>query len=151
MPGKGNQLPYVDSVKALIITDVSTRQAAMRTGKIDRLGAVNWEDFPILQKQIPDVRYLEGGRSGAATVTSLRTDKAPFNDVRVRRALMMAIDFDAINKNLYGPNARTLTWPIGYWVEFKDAYLGLDEPPVSGRRCPDSDWEEATENVIRDG
>jgi peptide/nickel transport system substrate-binding protein len=132
-PGKGNQVPYVDGVKALIITDLSTRQAAMRTGKIDRLGGVNWEDFPILQKQIPGLSYLEGGRSGAATVTSLRTDKPPFNDVRVRRALMMAIDFEAINKNLYGPNARTLTWPIGYWVEFKDAYLGLDDP-----ECPAS-------------
>ncbi|MBI2829577.1 MAG: hypothetical protein HYX81_00290, partial [Chloroflexi bacterium] len=33
-PGKGNQLPYLDSVKILIIKDLSTLYAALRTAKI---------------------------------------------------------------------------------------------------------------------
>jgi peptide/nickel transport system substrate-binding protein len=32
-PGKGNQLPYVNGVKVLLITDSSTQQAALRTGQ----------------------------------------------------------------------------------------------------------------------
>ena len=32
-PGQGNQLPYIDGIQYLIIPDVSTRQAALRTGK----------------------------------------------------------------------------------------------------------------------
>jgi peptide/nickel transport system substrate-binding protein len=42
----------------------------------------------------------------------------------------MALDFDAINKNLFGDDARTLTWPVGYYDEYKDAYLGLDDPEM---------------------
>ena len=132
-PGKGNQIPYVNGVTALIIPDLSTRQAAMRTGRIDLLNgpsALNWEDGPNVIKQMPGVQYLEGGRNGAMFVTGMRTDKAPFNDIRVRQALMMATDFDTMNKGLFGGDALTLTWPIGYWVEYKDAYLGLDDPAM---------------------
>ena len=32
----------------------------------------------------------------------MRTDKAPFNDIRVRQALFMATDFNAINQGLFG-------------------------------------------------
>ena len=42
----------------------------------------------------------------------------------------MSLDFNAINKNLFGDDARTLTWPIGYYDEYKDAYLGLDDPAM---------------------
>jgi peptide/nickel transport system substrate-binding protein len=130
-PGKGNQLPYADRVTALIIPDVSTRQAAMRTGRIDTMGGLNWEDGPALMKQVPGVQYMKKGRSSAMFVTGMRTDKAPFNDVRVRRALLMAMDFDAINKGLFGSDALILTWPIGYFKAFNDAYLALDDP-----ECP---------------
>ncbi len=132
-PGKGNQLPYVDGVKALIIPDVSTRQAAMRTGRIDTLGGLNWEDGPALMSQIPGVQNVKRGRSSAMFVTGMRTDKAPFTDVRVRRALLMGIDFKAINQTLFGADALTLTWPVGYFLAFKDAYVGLDDPD-----CPAS-------------
>jgi peptide/nickel transport system substrate-binding protein len=127
--GKGNQLPYADSVKALIIPDLSTRQSAFRTGRIDSC-ALNWEDGPTMIKAVPGIQYMKGGRNGAQFVTSMRTDKAPFNDIKVRQAMMMATDFDSINKSLLGGDAQTLTWPIGYWVEYKDAYLGLDDPEM---------------------
>ena len=132
-PGKGDKLPYVDGVKGLIIPDLSTRQSAMRTGRIDVLNgpsALNWEDGPAMIKQIPGVQYLQGGRAGAMFVTGMRTDKAPFDDIRVRQALFEATDFNTINQALFGGDARILTWPIGYWVEYKDAYLGLDDPAM---------------------
>ena len=44
-PGKGNQLPYLETVKYMIIPDSSTIQAAFRTGRID-VGAATWETFP---------------------------------------------------------------------------------------------------------
>ena len=130
--GKGNQLPYVDSVKALVIPDLSTRQAALRTGRTDVLGppSVNWEDGPILIKQIAGLQYTEGGRSGAPAHTAMRTDRAPYSDIRVRRALMMGIDFKSMAAAVYGPNPLIVTWPIGSTKEYKDAYLGLDDPAM---------------------
>jgi peptide/nickel transport system substrate-binding protein len=132
-PGKGDKLPYVDGVKILIITDLATRQSAMRTGRIDSIYNIDWESYPVLSKQISNVQYLEGGRSGSTGCTVLRTDKTPFNDIKVRRALFLALDFNSISTSLYGPDPRILTWPIGYWKEYKDAYLGLDDP-----ECPDT-------------
>ena len=51
-PGKGDQLPYVEKVKHLVITDVSSRQAALRTGKIDTT-TYQLEDATTLRKQVP--------------------------------------------------------------------------------------------------
>ncbi|MBI4283945.1 MAG: hypothetical protein HY663_05690 [Chloroflexi bacterium] len=39
-PGKGNQLPYIDTLKLLIIADISTQMAAFRTGRLDLAYAV---------------------------------------------------------------------------------------------------------------
>jgi peptide/nickel transport system substrate-binding protein len=128
--GKDDRLPYVDEVKTLIIPDQSTRQAAFRSGRIDLLNgssALSWEDGPNMIKAVLGVQYMKGGRNGSQFVTGMRTDQTPFNDIKVRQAMMMATDFDSINKALFGGDALTLTWPIGYWVEYKDAYLGLDD------------------------
>ena len=43
-PGKGNQVPYIDGIRFVIIPDLSTRQAALRTGKIDQATAYNYEE-----------------------------------------------------------------------------------------------------------
>lgn len=86
-------------------------------------------------------------------VTGMRTDKTPFNDVRVRRALMMGIDFDAINQTLFGANALTLTWPIGYFKAFDDAYLGLDDPemPASIKKLFTYHPDEAIQLLVEAG
>ena len=128
-PGKGNRLPYIDQVSALIISDQSTREAAIRTGGIDQLGGFSWENGPLLMKQAPEIRFYEAGRSGAAQATGWRVDQPPFNDIRIRRALMMAIDWEGI-KMLYGGDPEILTWPIGRTNAYKDAYLGLDDPEM---------------------
>lgn len=111
-PGKGNQLPYADSVKLLQIPDVSTRMAAARTGKADWITGVEWYDTESLTKTNPELqikRYLPYGRS-----ISMRQDKAdlPFKDKRVRHALMMATDFNSIKNDLYGGQAEILVYPL---------------------------------------
>ena len=128
-PGKGNRLPYIDAVKVLIIPDASTSQAAFRTGKVDAMGA-DWETYGTMIKQNPQLKALQLFADGGFA-TNWRVDKAPFNDVRVRRALMEAIDFNSLVKTLYGGNAQILTWPVIYSPAYKNAYLSLDEAPAS--------------------
>ncbi len=129
-PGKGSRVPYLDGVKYVIIPDASTRFAAMRTGKVDSINAVEWEDAVSLKKTTPQLlsrKYTSDGANGIF----MRIDKAdlPFKDIRVRRALMMATDFEAIKKDFFGGDAQILTWPIPLRPEYKDAYLPLDEAP----------------------
>jgi peptide/nickel transport system substrate-binding protein len=129
--GKGNQLPYADKVKFLIIADTNTYQSAFRAGRIDVMTG-DYKDGPNFIKALPDCKYWKFDAFGGAGNTSMRTDKEPFNDIRVRKAMFKALDFKAIAEALYGQGARWLAWPIGYSTLYKDAYLDVTDPD-----CPD--------------
>ena len=116
-PGKGDQLPYIDTYKALIIPDASTRQAAFRTGKLDAMGGVVLEDWKKFTKDNPkfqSVPYM----SNSPYVIAMRQDKAdlPFHDLRVRQALMYATDFNSIINDYYGGNAELDVNPVNRQV-----------------------------------
>ena len=124
--GKGNKVPYIDKIKMLIITDASTQLSAFRTGKIDTIAAGK-EDADILLKEKPELLY-KLRLADDPRPTHMRTDKPPFDDIRVRQALIMGIDYDLINEQLFYGEASIISWPIQPYVEYKDAYLGLDDP-----------------------
>ncbi len=75
-PGKGNQLPYIDELRYLIIPDGSTREAAMRTGKIDQFGLTGeqWETASNSDKGAP---RCEAGRRNHSTRRRSPTEVRP--------------------------------------------------------------------------
>ncbi|OGO22379.1 MAG: hypothetical protein A2Z28_02400 [Chloroflexi bacterium RBG_16_51_9] len=123
-PGKGNQLPYVDSVKFLILPDASTRLAALRTGKLDRMDGVNWEDAPQMRRTNPELIERPGASGGGAFW--MNTQKAPFNDLRVRKAALLATDLKTINDSLQGGLGQIRTYPWPYNKDYADLYLPDD-------------------------
>ncbi len=128
--GKGNKLPYVDGVRVLILPDASTRLAAFRTGKLDSYDVV-WEDLNQVKKTMPQALYRMSQSGGSATV-GMRQDKAdkPFRDIRVRRALTMAIDYDTLVKTLTGGTGLKLGYP-GMDTTFIETWVSWDEAPES--------------------
>ena len=97
-----NRLPYVDGFKVLFIGELETRMAAMRTGKIDMIdsGFSSWDKFGMemaedLQKTNPEVVVWPAvSRSNFAL--AVNTQKPPFDDISVRRAMQMALDLPTI-------------------------------------------------------
>ena len=128
-PGKGNQLPYIDGLKFLIIPDLSARLAAFRTGKIDTFPASweQWEEFQKTMKQDFEWVYTYGWHS----LPTGRQDKdLPFNDLRVRQAMNLAVDKVEILESYYQGNGSLMGWPYYDTPAFSDLYIPLEDLPA---------------------
>ena len=147
-----NQLPYLDSLKCLVIVDLSTRMAAMRTAKIDWLPGLTWEDGESLLKTNPELQYLRYS-AGSCAALQWRVDKPelPFYDKRVRRALCMAVNQQLIADTYYGGNADPLVYPIAPLAEYMDIYTPLDELPESSRELYEYHPEKARQLLAEAG
>src|SRR5712691_2148881 len=83
-------LPRVDGVEWLIVDDASAGLAMYRTGQLDagpwHWWAVRQQDLEAFKKTHPNLMYQDF-LSIVSHAIYMRTDMAPFNDVRVRRAI----------------------------------------------------------------
>ncbi len=131
--GKGNQLPYLDGIKMPIIVDVSTRQAALRTAKIDHGGTFETiEDADAVTKNAPQLKSKKVlGHTGWEIGMRIYKQDLPYKDIRVRKALMMATDFNALKDQLYKGDAEIQSWPNTYQREYKNIFLPLNEAPAA--------------------
>jgi peptide/nickel transport system substrate-binding protein len=116
-----SKLPFVDKVVYRVIKDDSTRVTAFRTGKLDIMEQVSWENMDAIKKAVPEVKFKQWV-SSYGTMMVLRTDQKPFDDIRVRRALNMAVNKDEIVKSFFNGNAELFGYPM------HPAYDGYYEP-----------------------
>ncbi|MFC2072870.1 ABC transporter substrate-binding protein [Chloroflexota bacterium] len=122
-----NQLPYLDGLKTFIMADLSTQQAALRTGKLDILTKVEVEDAESISRSSPELQWRRSW--GTWYGLYMRNDVAPFDDVNVRRAMMMAIDHEEITQAYYGGEAEKFWWPAYPIPEHASMYVPLEEMP----------------------
>ncbi len=91
--------PYVDGVEWIVVTDPSAALAMYRSGQLDCGPAPWWsvrqEDLDSVKKTHPHLQFQDL-LSTVSHAIYMRTDQAPFNDVRVRRAISQAVDRQAI-------------------------------------------------------
>jgi len=96
-------LPYIDRVEIFVDEDNASRIAAFLGGKYDlgweNPGTINRTDWvqikDTLKRRRPNLQTAEFPANVVWSIF-MRTDKAPFSDVRVRQAMSMAIDRPAI-------------------------------------------------------
>ena len=127
-------MPYLDGVKWLVIPDSSTQMSAMRTGKIDLLG-VGWENAEDLMEANPELKWSRYLQAYHLNIIYMRTDKPdlPFYDIRVRRALAMGLDQEAMLEYYLGGNGELLSTPVAPYAEFMSLFIPLEELPESVR------------------
>jgi peptide/nickel transport system substrate-binding protein len=126
--GREYELPFVDSVTYRIIKDEATYLTALRTGKLDILETVRWMFVDHLKETTPELKWTRSlGMSGTFLV--MRLDREPFDDVRVRRALNLAVNQPEIVSLFYGGHAELMAYP--QHPDFGDYYQPLDEMPDS--------------------
>ncbi|MFO1159814.1 MAG: ABC transporter substrate-binding protein [Reyranellaceae bacterium] len=115
------KLPFVDKVVYRTIKDEATFLTALRTGKLDMLESIRWSAADDLRKTTPQLKWSKW-LNMSGTFLAMRVDTKPFDDIRVRRALNMAVDKQEIVKAYYGGNAELFAYP-----QHPD-YFGYFEP-----------------------
>jgi ABC-type transport system substrate-binding protein len=107
-----NQLPYINTLKILVIPNQATALAALRAGKIDVMEGISLQSAQNLQQTNPNIVQLTMPGTQGGTVDP-RNDKAPFNNINVRIALQEAVNLPQIATNYYegtcSPDPQTLT------------------------------------------
>ncbi|MBI4295920.1 MAG: ABC transporter substrate-binding protein [Chloroflexi bacterium] len=125
-----NKLPYADGMRVIIMPDAATSLAALRTGQVDRYREAKWDATDSLLKTNPQLKYRSFPAQGASPV-AMNFKNKPFTDKRVRQALVMAIDHQAIVRDIYKGNARTaLEGGAPYFLaSFPDYQVQVNEFP----------------------
>ena len=138
----GNRLPYIDEIQGLFIKEEETRLAGLRSGKIDFMGApAGWSDIASvevlesLQKSNPEI-VLQAWWDRSENSYAIDASKPPFDDVRVRRAMQMAIDLEGIDRSVY---KGTSAWQP----------QGIIGEGVSGYFTPFEEWPEEVKSGYR--
>ena len=120
-------LPFMDGVVEIIIPQEAARLAALRTGKIDKLRDVRTTDQASIEESNPDlgkVKPLQG-----AHMFWMPMNKPPFDDLRVRRAMNLALDRQVFSDNLYEGDSVLFAFPSS--PEWPLHYVPLEEQPES--------------------
>ena len=126
-----NRLPYADEMKLLFMTDRAAQMVALRTGKLALVDALGRDDAESLQRTNPELVMTTAIYGKLQTTFALDVRQPPFDDIRVRQAMQLAIDIEAINQSLYNGLADTTPQgilareSIGYNTPFEELPEGL--------------------------
>ena len=146
--GKEYSLPFVDKVVLSTVRDAQTRLASFRTGNIDVLLNAGWRDLAALGPIIDKVR-IERRPAIQGLFLAMRNDQKPFDDIRVRKAMNMAVDKQSIVKNYYRGNAELLNLPFSR--EFSEVFVPLDKQPAAIRELYEYNPEKAKKLLAEAG
>jgi len=163
-----NRLPYADGIKDTIIhyaiLDAGTPyayqagliKAAFKFGRVDCISTftkvLTWEEVDELEAEFPVLR-LKPFAGSTATFLWPRLDNTelPFTDIRIRRAMNLAINQREIIDGYYEGHADLLAWPYPDLPVFDRIYTPLEEQFQTVQDLFNYDVERARELMAEAG
>jgi len=138
--GIAYDLPYNDKVVYHIMGDEAAQIAAIRTCKVDVLEGFRWQFAEELARSAPDL-IIQRRLDSLSTFVALRNDKPPFDDVRVRRAMNLAVDQKEMLATLLNGEGAVLDYPFS--IDWEGYYTSIEELPPEGAELFGYDPEKA--------
>jgi peptide/nickel transport system substrate-binding protein len=94
-----NGKPYADTVNIINFADETAQVNALQSGQVDLVNALSYTSVAAVKGNGSKTVV---SKTGAFVPFTMRVDKAPFNDVRVRQALRLAVNRKEFNEQLFG-------------------------------------------------
>jgi peptide/nickel transport system substrate-binding protein len=121
--------PYIETIEFRIISEPATVLAGLEAGEIDAAN-VEAKDAQRLQES-GNYQLFQGLGTGIPSYLALNNSVAPFNDLKVRQAVSMAIDKDALVKLVLQGNGQPQAGPLsprdlGYWAGVEEIAYKFD-------------------------
>jgi peptide/nickel transport system substrate-binding protein len=91
-------VPYYDQIVYKVVPEGTTRVTGMKTGDLNMITSVPPDQIEAM-KGMDNITFQEVV-GYTANVAAMRTDKPPFDDVKVRQAVAHAIPYDDIMANI---------------------------------------------------
>jgi peptide/nickel transport system substrate-binding protein len=114
--------PYLDRIVLKPLPDAQSRSASLQSGEADIVWDDEYDADNILKAQKDPKMTVHTYVGSGAQVYAFNTKVAPFDDLRVRQALVMAIDRKKMSQAITNGLARLASNPFGdgSWVKCKD-------------------------------
>ena len=135
----GKDVPFrkgthnIDEIKLDFYGDANVLFEAFKAGEISALREFNAEswatqyDFPAVQRGDVVKSTFTHSKPSGMTGLVMNTRRAPFDDIRVREALIAAFNFEYINETLTGGAQPRIT------SYFSNSPLAMQDGPATGR------------------
>jgi peptide/nickel transport system substrate-binding protein len=116
-------LPYLDKIVFRVIPDSASRAVAFEHGDVQVLRGNDVDNVDVKRlSALPGVERTTKGTEMYSTITSMVMNerKPPFDNVKVRQAVMYALNRDFIVKNIFFGIGKVATGPISSTTMFYD-------------------------------
>ncbi|WP_298460669.1 ABC transporter substrate-binding protein [uncultured Cellulomonas sp.] len=144
-PGGTHEGPaYLDSLEVVFVTEDATRYSALASGELDAIEFVPPQNYAAVEAD-PQLGTFTEYRPGHPFSLWFNTSRAPFDDVRVRQALVAAVDRQAIVESIsfgqWDAAEGYLTPSTPDYIEDVEGDLGYD-PDRANRLLDEAGWTE---------
>jgi len=135
---------YVEQITYRFITDPVARFGALKNGEVQAIQTIPPENF---QEVASGEKFaiIDGVRAGIPVQLDLNITKAPFNDLRVRKALRHAINVPASLQSIFNGSYKSFGGSLSpstvfYDPQFETAY-GFD-PEKANALLDEAGWQQ---------
>ena len=119
---------YLDEITIKFIPEDAVRAAVLETGEVDAIEDVPAQNVADFKKNPGRLTVYQVNFPGSPRQAMINTQKAPTNEVNVRRAILHATNVEALNRTLYfnvypiGNGIMSAATPMAIKGQFRQVY-----------------------------